>query len=341
VSEAPRVSVVVVNFNGGDKLQLCLKSILATTRGSEILVVDNASTDGSARLPSEIASRVQLFRNSENIGYAAALNQAAALSHGDVLVFCNMDMVAEPGWLEPLLEVLSDHPNAGAVNPLIMLEDGQHVNAAGQTIHVTGLGFNRGLGESPSRYGTEAFEVSGIQGAVFAMRRTVFDEVGGLDTAGFLYHEDVNLSWVLRLAGYRLWCAPRSRVRHAYFLSMYAQKFHLLERNRLTMILAYVRPSSRVLLMPMLLLTEALAWSYALIRRHGFVRAKWTSYTWVIRNRSDIEHRRAIGERLRRVSDFSVFRAFRFVYDWKQFGTLARERGESRRKPKAGLPINR
>jgi GT2 family glycosyltransferase len=104
--------------------------------------------------------------------------------------------------------------------------------------HITGLGFNHGLGEPLSRYGSAPFGVAGIQGALFVMRREVYDAIGGFDACGFLYHEDVNVSWLLRLAGYRLYCAPSSRIRHDYFLSMYAEKFHLLERNRVVMLLA-------------------------------------------------------------------------------------------------------
>jgi GT2 family glycosyltransferase len=333
VTREREVSVIVVNFNGGEKLPECLESILTTAPRDEIVVVDNASTDGSvADLPVEIAAGVTLIRNAENIGYAAALNQAARLSTSEILVFCNMDVVVEPGWRDPLLEILASRPDAGAVNPLILLENGERVNAAGQKIHVTGLGFNQGLGESPSRYGSDPFEVSGIQGAVFAMRRTVFEELEGFDASGFLYHEDVNLSWLLRLAGYKLFCVPRSRVRHSYFLSMYAEKFHLLERNRLAMILAYVRLRTRFLLMPLLLLTEALAWGYALIRRRGFARAKWKSYKWVRHMSPHIQARRTVAERVRRVSDFEVLKALSLTYDWNQFGTLARERGESLRR---------
>lgn len=333
-------TIIVVNFNGGEKLLRCLEAMLATAPASEILVVDNASTDGSANLPAAIESRVRLLRNTTNLGYAAALNQAARQSRGEVLVFCNMDTLPEPGWLEPLLDVLRDDPAAGAVNPLLMLADGHLVNAAGQIIHVTGLGFNRGLGEEPARFGVRPFEVDGIQGAVFAMRRAVYDAIGGLDETGFLYHEDVNLSWLLRLAGFRLYCVPASRVRHDYFLSMYAEKFHLLERNRVAMLLAYTTLATRFLLAPLLLLTEMLAWGYALLRRHGFVRAKWRSYVWVYQRRRSIAERRARAAVLRRVSDARLLRRFRWGFEWRQFFVLARERGRGERKPDVNLPTH-
>ena len=331
-------TVIVVNFNGGRSLADCLESLIATAPAAQVIVVDNASTDGSADLPVSLASAVHLLRNATNLGYAEALNQGASFARGDVLVFSNMDTLFEPGWLEPLTSFLLDREDAGAVNPLVLLADGDRVNAAGQHVHVTGLGFNRGLGDPLSRYGSAPFEVSGIQGALFAMRREVYEAIGGLDAKGFLYHEDVNVSWLLRLAGYRLYCVPSSRVRHDYFLSMYAEKFHLLERNRVAMLLAYMRASTRILLLPLLLLTESFAWGYALIRRHGFVGAKWRSYRWIIQHRKEIAARRTLAERLRRVADLALLRQLRWAYDWEQFRVLARERGRGRREPEAETP---
>jgi GT2 family glycosyltransferase len=96
------VSIIVVNYNGGEKLRTCLQAMLATAGEAEIVVIDNASTDGSAELPSLLASRTRVIRNGVNAGYAAGLNQGADASSGELLVFANMDTVPEPGWLEPL-----------------------------------------------------------------------------------------------------------------------------------------------------------------------------------------------------------------------------------------------
>lgn len=330
------VSIIVVNFNGGEKLRKCLQAMLATAGEAEIVVVDNASTDGSAELPSPLASRVRLVRNGVNAGYAAGLNQGAGTSSGEILVFANMDTVPEPGWLEPLVGALREHPEVAAVNPLLLLMDGASVNAAGQRIHVTGLGFNCGLGEPAGKFGDRMFAVDGIHGALFAMKRSTYDLIGGLDATGFLYHEDVNSSWLLRLAGYELCCVPASRVRHDYFLSMHAEKFHLLERNRVAMLMAYLRAGTLLALLPMLIFTELLAWGYAVLRRHGFGSAKWRSYGWVIAHREQIRERRRLAARLREVGDLRLLAGFGWAYDWRQFGVLARERGLGKRKPDAG-----
>ncbi len=283
---------------------------------------------------------MDVVRNDANLGYAAAVNVALERARGEFLAVLNMDLVVEPGWLPPLLAFLRDNPRAGIVNPLILLADGSGVNAAGQDVHVTGLGFNRGLDRSVESAGSVPFEVSGIQGSAFLVRTADLRRLGGMDDLGFLYHEDVNLSWLYRLAGFNLWCVPASRVRHDYFLSMYPEKFHLLERNRVAMILAYPRPATLAALSPALLATEALVWSFSVLRGPRFLAAKASSYGWVWRHRHEILERRRFAKTLRTVGDTAILRDLRWSYSWGQFVTLGRERGPSRRQPDGGLRTN-
>lgn len=338
------MTVAVVNYNGGPRLRACLESLLADGfREKEILLVDNASTDGSldgvGDLLSESAAAgaVAAIRSPANAGYAAAVNAALARARGEFLAVLNMDLVVEPGWLEPLVALLRSRPKAGAAGPLVLLADGSRVNAAGQDVHVTGLGFNRGLGSDVASAGTEPFEVGGIHGSAFLVRREDLSRLGGMDEAGFLYHEDVNLSWLYRLAGYDLWCVPASRVRHDYFLSMYPEKFHLLERNRVALLLAYLRPATLAALSPALLLTEAMAWGFSLLRGPRFLSAKGRSYAWVLSHRREIAARRRLAASLRTVGDGAVLERLRWAYSLDQFLTLGRERGPSAREPEGGL----
>ena len=337
--QAVVASVIVVNYNGIETIAACLDSVCVSSgAGIEVIVVDNASTDGSRQVIERFADRgiVAIF-NQENRGYAAAINQGVAQANGEFIAVCNMDVVVREGWLDPLIDWLRRHPDTGAVNPLLLLTDGR-VNASGQDIHVTGLGFNRALGAAVSRIPTEPFEVSGIQGAAFVTRRATLLSVGGIDPAGFLYHEDVNLSWLLRLAGYDLWCIPASRAVHDYALSMHPFKFYLLERNRVAMLLTYLRRSTLVALFPALFVTEMMTWMYSLLKGIRFAAAKLDSYRSVWKQRDRLRQRRAYVETVRRKSDWSVLRALRWKYDWSQFFTLARETGTIRRPRIDGPP---
>jgi GT2 family glycosyltransferase len=328
---------VVVNYQGADALEPCVRALL--TGGGEtqveVLVVDNASSDGSDAIAERLADEhdsVRLLRSPTNRGYAGAVNLALPEARGEYLAVLNMDVLASDGWLDPLVSFLEAQPEGGAACPLILLEsDPGRINAAGQNVNPTGLGFNRWLGEPRERAGTEPFEVSGLHGAAFVLRRELLERLGGWDETGFLYHEDVELSWLLRLAGKDIHCVPASTVRHDYHLTMFPHKLFLLERNRWRMLLAYLHGRTRLALVPLLALSELMIWGYCLLRGPKFLRAKWRSYGWLRRNGERIRHRRREVAPLRRSSDWGVLRRLHWGYPLDQFVTLGRERGESER----------
>jgi len=331
----PEVSIVVVNFDGARSIGECLASLVADeSPRREIFVVDNASRDDSADRVERFAagrSDVRLLRSPDNLGYAGGVDFALPRCRGRYVAVLNMDLVAEPGWLGPLVDHLDRHPDVAAVNPLVMLRDGHRVNAAGQWIHVTGLGFNRGLGRERSAFGQSPFEISGLNGAAFVVRRELLERIGGMDTGGFLYHEDVNLSWLLRMMGHTLACVPGSAVRHDYFLSMHAEKLFLLERNREAMLRTHLEPDTRRRLWFWRLTTELLMWTYALLRGPAFLRAKARAGRWVRDHREQIRARRDLVSRHRVMPDAEVMRTMIRRYPLGQLATLARERGAPRR----------
>jgi len=332
---SPDVSIVVVSFQGGSSIDACLASLgVDESPRREVFVVDNASTDdGPERIERFAAAHpnVTLLRSAINLGYAGGVDLALPRCRGRYVAVLNMDVVAEPDWLAPLVEHLDTHAEVAGVNPLLMVSDGTLVNAAGQWVHVTGLGFNRALGRRRVEVGETPFEVAGLQGAAFVVRRSLLEQTEGLDSGGFLYHEDVNLSWLLRMMGHRLACVPRSVVRHDYFLSMHPEKLELLERNREAMLRAYMTPATWRRLRAWRLLTEAMLWGYALVKGPAFLRAKLRARRWVREQASQIATRRALAERLRVRSDEEVLRPMSRRYPLSQLLTLARERGTPRR----------
>ncbi|MDD5544572.1 MAG: glycosyltransferase family 2 protein [Acidobacteriia bacterium] len=338
----PLISVIVVNYNGAKYLPDCLGSLQnASYPRFEILVVENGSLDESAAILTALASQnsaVVPILSSRNLGYAGAVNLAMRTARGSYAVVLNMDVTVTPQWLEPLIQVLESRKDVGAVCPLVALTDRSRINAMGQDIHVSGLGFNRGLGLPVQRAGSEPFRVSGIQGAAFAISRSLWEEIGGLDESGFLYHEDVNLSWLLHLRGLELYCAPASIVCHDYFLSMHPAKLYLLERNRWALLSTHMRLGTRILFSPLLLLTEFLMWTYCASQGISFLRAKWRSCRWVWGRKAELQKRRAKIEKLRVRTDWEVLKGLSWSYHIRQFLTLGRERGLSRRQPHGGIP---
>jgi GT2 family glycosyltransferase len=309
---------------------------LENTGGAEveILVVDNASSDDSAAIAERLAEEhepVRLIRSPTNRGYAGAVNAALPEARGEHLAVLNMDVVVSPGWLDPIVSLLEAEPDAGVACPLIVLEsDPGRINAAGQNLNKTGLGFNRWLGKSREIAGEEPFRVTGLHGAAFVIRRALLEQLGW-DESGFLYFEDVELSWLLRIAGREIWCVPASTVVHDYHLTMFPHKLFLLERNRWKMLLADLRGLTRLAISPLLALTELMMWGYCLLRGPKFLRAKRQSYGWVRANRAQIRARREQVDSVRTRSDWQVLRGLRWGYPLDQFLTLGRERGDSER----------
>ena len=329
MGEKPTVSIIVVNYNGSEHLISCLESLCRDHTGPEreILVVDNASTDNSLEMLEGVSACypfVRILRSDMNYGYSGGINIGLSQARGTYIAILNMDVTVTNGWLAPPVEFLEANPQVAAVSPLIALDCAQtHINAAGQEIHVTGLGFNRALWKLRSRFPSSPMIISGIHGGAFIIRKRILEQIGGMDAAGFLYHEDVELSWLLQLMGYELYCVPASVVRHHYFLSMNPWKLFLLERNRLVMMFSNLEPFTFLLLAPMLLLTEILVWGYCLLKGNLFLQAKFCSYTGVLQQFKHIIERRKLVRILRKRSDWQVLRQLSLNYAWRQFFSLA------------------
>jgi GT2 family glycosyltransferase len=345
MSVAPLVTVIVVNYNGREHLFESLSALChdESYRDREIILVDNASQDGSELIAEDYSLKYSFFhilKSSTNRGYAGGINIALLQAYGKYIVVLNMDVIVTPGWLIPLVAFMDANPNVGAASPLLVLEgDEKHVNAAGQDIHVSGLGFNRGLGKLQSQIGIIPIQISGIHGAAFIIRRSILDQMGGLDESGFLYHEDVDLSCLIHIMGYDLYCVSQSIVKHKYFLTMYPKKLYLLERNRLAMLLEDWEPYSLCVLAPFIALTEIMMWGYCILRGKDFLIAKLATYGWVRQQKKHIQERKSLIRKLRKRNDWQVMKRLEWIYTWDQFLHLGRERGDSTRQPDGGLPV--
>jgi N-acetylglucosaminyl-diphospho-decaprenol L-rhamnosyltransferase len=214
------LSVILVNFNDRPHLTACLESVAATL-GSipcEIILVDNASTDGSPEAVAAAFSSVRLIRNAANPGFGAANNPAVRESSGEFLLFLNTDTVLQPGAVAALLEVLHSDPNAAAAGPLlfsgpgrIQVSFGNRVDFLGQTVQKVILNpfYEKKLtGESRIR------EAGWLSAACLLARRSAFEEAGGFDERFFIYFEDIDLCRRMRTSGWRLLFVPRARVFH-------------------------------------------------------------------------------------------------------------------------------
>ena len=256
VTSAPTLSVVVVAFRHGDALRRPLEALVGELRGGdELIVVDNASGDETPDLAQDVAPAARVIRNDENAGFPAACNQGAAEATGDLLVFLNPDAVVAAGWRDAIERPARDGSGWGAWQALVTAEGGTVINTRGGVLHFTGIAWAGGVGEPVSAAETTA-EPGFVSGACLAIPRAEFERLGGFADEFFLYHEDVDLSLRVRLAGGTLGVAADARVDHDYEFDKGPAKWRYLERNRWeTLFRTYPAPLLW-LLAPGLLATE-------------------------------------------------------------------------------------
>jgi len=212
-SAAVPVTVIVVNYNGWDNLRECLESVFGLDYPDfEVIVVDNGSTDGSARLVAERFPRVRVLALPRNLGFAEGNNRGAAIARADTLVFLNNDTVVERQWLSELVKPLAD-PSVAVCGSKALIYSSGKIDFAGGKISPIGAGINLGFSEDDQPGGAPR-DSSHAYGAAMLIRRDVFERAGGFAPEYFAYHEELDLCWKCWLWGWRVVYVPGSVIRH-------------------------------------------------------------------------------------------------------------------------------
>jgi len=212
---SPLVSVIIPNWNGAAHLPACLIALRAQTlRDFEVIVVDNASTDGSVERLGRDYPEAQVIRLDRNYGFTGACNTGLRAARGEILTLLNNDTGAAPDWLAEVVAAFERHPEAGIVASKMLLFDRPHVlHTAGDVFKTDGTPGNRGVWEEDRGQFDEG-PVFSANGGSAAYRRAMLDQVGLLDEDFFYSCEDVDLAWRAQLAGWPCVYAPRAVVYH-------------------------------------------------------------------------------------------------------------------------------
>jgi GT2 family glycosyltransferase len=297
-----RTSIVVVSYNNSADLPDCVRALEragldpALTR---LILVDNASSDGSADLIRRqlLAADGQrtsgglpalFIHNPENLGFAGGNNVAfrRAIADGDEFVYMlNPDTEVEPGFLEEALAAARADPRIALVQSLVLRHpDSDVVNTYGNALHYLGFGYAAGDGSCVDDPQVRSLlsavrDIPFASGAAALARTAALEAIGLFNEELFVYCEDTELGWRARLAGWRVVFAPRSRVRHKYEFSRGTAKYYWLERNRVLVLAWCYRAPTLALLAPALLAMEAGLWAFAL--RGGWWREKGRAYRYL------------------------------------------------------------
>src|SRR5262245_10601187 len=257
----PSISVVIVSFNSREALASSLPPLVEQLReGDELIVVDNGSEDGAPELARTLAPGAIVIETGANPGFAAACNRGAEAAAGELLCLLNPDAVPSPGWRDAIELPLADGRGWGAWQGLVTADGGTTINTRGGVVHFTGIAWagdaGRRIDDLPASESLAIEEPGFVSGACLAIPRRDFIEAGELPERFFLYHEDVDLSLRLRLAGGTLGVEPAARVDHDYEFDKGAAKWRHLERNRWATLIRTYPGSLLFLLMPALAATE-------------------------------------------------------------------------------------
>ncbi len=216
-SERIRTSIVIPVFNNIDFTFQCLRSVLKEIdlNETDIIVVNNASTDQTVEVLSQFGDVLRVINNDENKGFGDACNQGASIAKGKYLVFLNNDTVVLEGWLKNLVNTAEAYDSVGAIGSLCLYPDGR-IQEAGGIIWNNGEAYHCGWGKSADDHRFNFVrEVDYCSAASLLVRKDLFERSGGFDHRyAPAYYEDVDLCFGVRSLGYRVLYQPASRIIH-------------------------------------------------------------------------------------------------------------------------------
>jgi len=302
------VSIVILSYNNREDLEECIPSLMSQTyQDFEIIVVDNASMDGSEEFIRTNYPMIKVVQTGKNLGYPAGNNAGFEVAEGEYIVVVNPDTVADPEWLAELIKPLKNDPTIAATTSKVLIYyQKDKINTCANTSHLTGLTFCRGLNKSVDEFNN--FQAVGaVSGCSFAIRRDVLKYINGFDPDFFLYMEDADLSWRIRFAGGKILYVPESIIYHKFNLSIAPWKEFYLERNRYLILLKNLDTKTLLLLTPALAITEIVTMSHAVLNGPKYVKSKLMAYLWIIKHIRAISIKRDETLSKKRVTDKEFF----------------------------------
>ena len=307
-----KVTAIIVNWNDKDVIVECIQSLLDQNRNKiDIIISDNGSEDDSVEFIRKYFPSIKIIENGENLGFGSAINRGLGLAKGDYLLFLNSDLKLHSKCVGELAKVLERDSNVGGAIPKILHIDQQNtINSLGVLINYTGIAYPNLLGQKDPGY-QEPFESA--CGGIFMLRREVYETVGGFDEDLFLYHEDHDLSWRVRLAGWHLKVAPQAIMYHHYKFNKGILKYYSSEKNRLHILLKNMEVKTLALISPALIIVEFSQWFHAAINKWFLLKMK--SYFEILILLPSILTKRKKQKYLRKVPDKEITRIYQ--------GTLA------------------
>ena len=223
MNNSPKVAVVILNWNGLKYLRQYLPSVLTSVWPNlDIIIGDNASTDGSIEFIKSAYPSIRIIQNDKNYGFTGGYNKVLKHVEADYYILLNSDVEVHPGWIAPVIELMESDPLIAAAAPKIIAFNQQdhfeHAGAAGGFIDKYGYPFCRGrmfyeIEKDNDQY-QQSGEVFWATGAAMFVKKPCWDEAGGFDDRFFAHMEEIDLCWRLKNIGYKVMYCAESTVYH-------------------------------------------------------------------------------------------------------------------------------
>jgi N-acetylglucosaminyl-diphospho-decaprenol L-rhamnosyltransferase len=293
------MAVVVVTHQSAEHLSSLAGALLGQLReDDELVIVDNASTDGTPEMARSSLGRGVVVETGANLGFAGGCHVGVQATRAPLLLFLNPDSRPRPQCLQWLRQAGAAHPCWAAWQAAVLLDD-ECVNTSGGVIHYLGIGWAGDCGRPVSTLPAYDCEIAFPSGTAMVVRRQVWLELGGMDREYFMYGEDLDFGLRLWLAGHRVGLVPDARVTHGYEFDKGQYKWFWLERNRWRTVLSVYSLVLLVLLAPALLAAEL--GLLAVAARQGWLVSKLRAQAATIGGLPRTLRRRRAVQRTRRI----------------------------------------
>jgi len=311
--QTKKVAIAIVTYNSAAKLPDLLASLSEQNYPEEsidIIIIDNNSSDESKAIIKQSSLNIRLIENRENVGFAKANNQAYELAkelRDEYLVLLNDDTIVETDWLMNLIALAeSDEKIAAVQAKLLLWPEKDRINSYGNALTFLGFAYCNDY-QQPDKTG-EPFEVPYPSGAAVAIKIKVLEKIGLFDEKLFMYHDDVDLGWRLRLLGYKVMLEPYAIVYHKYSFAKASYKYYYMERNRFYVERKNFKIATLILFFPACFAMELGLLYFA--ARNGWFKEKLSGYAWFFKNLGYFWSQRSKIQKLRQVSDREILKLF-------------------------------
>lgn len=311
--DKPLTSIIILNFNAGELLIKCVDSIQKTTyKNYEIILVDNASKDGSHKACKEKFSGITLIENSKNLGFCEGNNVGIRVANGKFIVILNPDTIVEPNWLEELI-IAHKTNGLGFYQPkFLAVSDHSLLLSTGNMIQIFGFGYSRSKGDRDHNQYEKLEKINYASGTCLFTSKDVLDKIGLFDPFLFAFHDDLELCLRGALNNIFSFYVPKSIVYHPIEGTSFGWsplKFKLLERNRKYCLLTIYDRSTFLKMLPALILVDVAVFFFYLSK--GLIRMKIEADIDIMKNFRLINRKYYQNQKNKKITDNELIRQFK------------------------------